>query len=151
VLQNLWVFGPEYSLMSSNEQLQTIIRDYTQQNYEAPDAKDRPDLFLAGNILKQHLPIEFKRPSDVVGRDAEAQAKKYADTLSGRVGMSLQILIIGGEVDPKLQDEYTGKKTSFATYLFIIASARRPRQAASPDSGSQVNLLQLGLVFQGFG
>jgi len=82
-------------------------------------------LFLAGNILKQHLLIEFKRPSDAVGRDAEAQAKKYADTLTGRLGMSLQILIAGGEVDPKLQDEYTGKKTSFAAYRTIIATARR--------------------------
>ena len=91
--------------MASNEQLQSIIRDYTQQHYEGPDAKDRPDLFLAGNTLKQHLLVEFKRPSVAVGRDAEAQANEYADTLTDRLGMSLQILIIGGEVDPKLQDE----------------------------------------------
>ncbi len=122
---NLWVFGPEYTLMASNEQLQSIIRDYTQQHYNGPDAKDRPDLFLAGNILKQHLLIEFKRPSDSVGRDAESQAKKYADTLTGRLGMSLQILIVGGEVDPKLQDEYTGKKTSFAAYRNVIATAHQ--------------------------
>jgi hypothetical protein len=118
------VFGPEYSLMASNEQLQSIIREYADQRYEGPDAKDRPDLFLAGNILRQHLLIEFKRPSVTVGRDAESQAKKYADTLTGRLGMSLQILVVGGEVDPKLQDEYTGKKTSFAAYRFVIASAR---------------------------
>jgi hypothetical protein len=122
---NLWVFGPEYSLMASNEQLQSIIREYTQQHYEGPDAKDRPDLFLAGNILKQHLLVEFKRPSVTVGRKAEAQANEYADTLTGRLGMGLQILIIGGEVDPRLQDEYTGKKTSFAAYRAVIASARR--------------------------
>ena len=66
--------------------------------------------------------IEFKRPSDAVGRDAEAQAKKYADTLTGRLGMSLQILIIGGEVDPKLQDEYTGKKTSVRIQSSTCAS-----------------------------
>lgn len=111
--------------MASNEQLQSIVRDYTQQQYKEPDAKDRPDLFLAGNILKQHLLIEFKRPSDAVGRDAEAQAKKYADTLTVRLRMSLQILIVGGEGDPKLQDEYTGKKSSFAAYRAVTASARR--------------------------
>ena len=122
---NLWVFGPEYSLMASNQQLQSIISEYTQQHYEGADAKDRPDLFLAGNIINQHLLIEFKRSSVTVGRDAEAQAKKYADTLTGRLGMSLQILIVGGEVDPKLQDEYTGKKTSFAAYRAVIASAHR--------------------------
>jgi len=122
---NLWVFGPEYSLMASNQQLQHIIRDYTHAQYTALDAKDRPDLLLAGNILKQHLLIEFKRPSDAVGRDAEAQAKKYADTLTGRLGMTLQVLIVGGEVDPKLQDEYTSKNTSFAAYRAVIGSARQ--------------------------
>ena len=89
---NLWVFGPEYSLMASNRQLRTIIEDYI-----GPDATDRPDLFLAGNVLKQHLLIEFKKPTLTVGRDAESQAKKYADTLTGKLGMPLDILIIGGE------------------------------------------------------
>jgi hypothetical protein len=116
---NLWVFGPEYSLMSSNRQLRTIIEDYT-----GPDATDRPDLFLAGNVLKQHLLIEFKKPTLTVGRAAESQAKQYADTLTGKLGMSLEILIIGGEVDAKLVDEYTGKKTKFASYRAVIASAK---------------------------
>ena len=116
---NLWVFGPEYSLMASNRQLRTIIEDYI-----GPDATARPDLFLAGNILKQHLLIEFKKPTLTVGRDAESQAKKYADTLTGKLGMSLEILIIGGEVDSKLVDEYTGKKTKFASYRLVIATAK---------------------------
>jgi hypothetical protein len=38
--------------------------------------------------------------------------------------MPLEILIIGGEVDAKLVDEYTGKKTKFACYRAIIASAK---------------------------
>lgn len=116
---NLWVFGPEYSLMSSNRQLKTIIEDYT-----GSDATDRPDLFLGGNVLKQHLLIEFKKPTLPVGRDAESQAKKYADTLTSRLGMPLEILIIGGEVDPKLVDEYTGKKTKFTSYRAVIAAAK---------------------------
>jgi hypothetical protein len=73
---NLWVFGPEYSLMASNRQLRTIIEDYA-----GSDATDRPDLFLAGNVLKQHLLIEFKKPTLNVGRDAESQAKKYGAPL----------------------------------------------------------------------
>ncbi|MDH4443528.1 MAG: ATP-binding protein [Akkermansiaceae bacterium] len=116
---NLWVFGPEYSLMASNRQLRTIIEDYI-----GPDATDRPDLFLAGNVLKQHLLIEFKKPTMNVGRKAEFQATTYADTLTGKLGMPLEIFIIGGEVDPKLVDEYTGKKTKFASYRAVIASAK---------------------------
>ena len=67
----LWVFGPEYSLMASNRQLRTIIEDNT-----GSDATDRPDLFLAGNVFKQHLLIEFKKPTLTDGRDAESKAKK---------------------------------------------------------------------------
>lgn len=121
---NLWIFGPEYSLMASNQQLRTIVQDYTNQHYADRDAADRPDLFLGGNMLRQHLLIEFKKPSITVGRDAEAQAKKYADVLTGRLGMSLEIMVVGGEVDPKLQDEYTGKKTKFLAYRAILAGAR---------------------------
>ena len=46
---------------------------------------------------------------------------------SGQAHANLQkaeILVIGGEVDPKLVDEYTGKKTKFASYRAIIASAK---------------------------
>ncbi len=116
---NLWVFGPEYSLMASNRQLRTIIADYI-----GSDETDRPDLFLAGNVLKQHLLIEFKKPTMKVGREAEFQATKYADTLTGKLGMPLEILIIGGEVDSKLVDDYTGKKTKFVSYRAVIASAK---------------------------
>jgi len=70
------------------------------------------------------LLIEFKRPSIAVGRDAENQAKKYADTLTGKLGIGLEILVIGGEVDSKLQDEYTGKQTRFLSYRAVIANAR---------------------------
>ena len=59
-----------------------------------------------------------------LGRDAENQANKYADTLTGKLGIGLEILIIGGEVDAKLQHEYTGKQTRFVSYRSITANAR---------------------------
>ena len=57
-----------------------------------------------------------------------SKAKKYADTLTGKLGMPLDILIIGGEVDSKLVDEYTRKKTKFASYRAIIAIAKTQLQ-----------------------
>ncbi|HYG35486.1 MAG TPA: ATP-binding protein [Clostridia bacterium] len=121
---NFWAFGHEYSLMSSNRTLQGIIADYTQKKYTEKDGADRPDLLLASDFMQRHLLVEFKRPSITVGREAETQAKKYADTLTGRVGIKLDILVIGGEVDPKLQHEYDGKTTRFLSYRAVIAAAR---------------------------
>lgn len=116
---NIWVFGPKYSLMASNQQLQSII-----DGYEGPDANNRPDLLLTASVDCRHLLIEFKRPSITVGRDAEYQAKKYADTLSGRLGMDFEIFIIGGKVDPKLQPQYTATNTKLLAYSTVIATAR---------------------------
>ena len=121
---NLWVFGHEYSLMASNRQLQTIVRDHTAKQYRGTDATDRPDLLLAANIENRHLLVEFKRPSLSVGRAAETQAKTYADTLTGELGITMDILIVGGTVDVKLQEEYTGKRTRFLAYRAVIATAR---------------------------
>lgn len=121
---NLWIFGPEYSLMASNQQLRSIIEDYVGSKYTGDDALHRPDLFLAGNVFKRHLLIEFKKPTLKVGRPAESQAKEYADTLTGHLGVTFDILIIGGEVDPKLAHEYDGQRTKFLSYRAVIEMAK---------------------------
>lgn len=121
---SLWIFGNEYSVMASNRQLQTIINDFTEKLYKGQDATDRPDLLLAANVENRHLLVEFKRPSLTVGRAAELQAVTYADTLTGQLGINLDILVVGGQVDPKLQSEFSGKRTKFLAYRAIIAAAR---------------------------
>ena len=113
-----------YSLMASNMQLRSIVQDYADKEYQGKDATTRPDLLLAANAEGRHLLVEFKRPSITVGRDAESQALKYADTLSGELGISLDILIVGGQVDAKLQSDYSGKRTKFLAYRSVIATAR---------------------------
>lgn len=121
---NLWIFGNEYSLMASNRQLQTIVKDFTDKLYKDKDATDRPDLLLAANVENRHLLVEFKRPALPVGRVAESQAVTYADTLTGQLGISLDILVAGGQVDPKPQSDYSGKRTKFLAYRAVIATAR---------------------------
>ena len=121
---NLWIFGNEFSLMASNRQLKSIIKDFTKKIYRKKDAADRPDLLLAANVENRHLLIEFKRPSDPVGRNAEHQAVTYADTLTGQLGVELDILMVGGKVDPKLQSIYSGNRTRFLSYRSVIANAR---------------------------
>jgi hypothetical protein len=124
-LQNsLWIFGNEYSLMASNRQLRSIVQDLAAKHYKGTDATDRPDLLLAANVEGRHVLVEFKRPSATVGRDAESQAMKYADTLSGQLSISADILIVGGQVDQKLQSDYSGKRTKFLSYRAVIANAR---------------------------
>lgn len=121
---SLWVLGNEFSLIASNRQLQSIVEDYVGEKYRERDAADRPDLLLGSNILGHSVLIEFKRPKLSVGREAEAQAKGYADVITRKLGISLQILVIGGEVDAGLVNEYNGSKTRFLSFRAVIANAR---------------------------
>lgn len=122
--RNLWVFGPQYSLMSSNQQLETIARDCGETVVPHGSNRTRPDLLLSQDGFKNRLLVEFKRPDYEVGRDDETQAKKYADWLKTRLQLSVDIIVIGGTTDPSLCEEYTGKRTQFSSYAKVIADSK---------------------------
>ncbi len=122
--KNLWLFGTQYSLMASNQQLVSIAEQCGEAVSQHPSNKTRPDLLLAQDAFKRRLLIEFKRPSHHVGRDDEAQAKKYADWLKGRLQMSVDIVVIGGTTDSSMCEEYNGKHTQFSSYQKLIADAQ---------------------------
>ena len=121
---NLWIFGVEYSLMFSNQQLKTIVEQFLGKTFSGKNAKKRPDLLLSSSPGHRRLLIEFKRPSIAVDRDAEGQAKKYADALTGELNQPLDILVIGGSVDESLRDEYASRNLCFKSYRGVIADAR---------------------------
>lgn len=122
--KNLWVFGPQYGMMASNITLKRIIDDYIGEQYSGTDAKDRPDLLLNAGPDETRLLIEFKRPSITVGWDAEAQAKKYADTLGEKLNIVPKIIIVGGKVDGKMREEYKNDNIRFMSYVGLISQAR---------------------------
>lgn len=122
--KNLWVFGPQYGMMASNITLKRIIDDYIGEQYSGADAKDRPDLLLNAGPDETRLLIEFKRPSIAVGWDAEAQAKKYADTLGEKLNIVPKIIIVGGKVDGKMREEYKNDNIRFMSYSGLISQAR---------------------------
>jgi hypothetical protein len=122
--KNLWVFGPQYSLMASNQQLGSIAEQCGESVTAHPTNKTRPDLLLSQDAFKNRLLVEFKRPSHEVGRDDEGQAKKYADWLKTQLQMSVDIVVIGGTTDSSLCDEYSGRRTQFVSYAKLIADAQ---------------------------
>jgi len=69
-------------------------------------------------------PMENNPPRPPEAPPARPQTGNYADTLTGQLGIGLDILIVGGQVDPKLQAEYSGKRTKFLAYRAVIATAR---------------------------
>ena len=75
---NLWVLGPEYSLMSSNESLNKIVNRYTAEKFKGNRANKRPDLLLAQDIPDRMLLIEFKKPSITLNRDHQSQGQELS-------------------------------------------------------------------------
>ena len=134
---NLWIFGPEYSLMFSNQQLKTIVEKFLGRTYAEPDADKRPDLLLSSSQDHRRLLIEFKRPSIAVGREAESQAKMYADKLTAELNASLDILVIGGTIDMSLRDEYKSNNLHFRSYNGVIMDARDQLQWLIRELGSR--------------
>ncbi|MBC7833906.1 MAG: ATP-binding protein [Phycisphaerales bacterium] len=125
VERNLWMLGAQYGLIASNRTLKTIVEKYLEKNYSGKRAANRPDLFLGTSVTNQRLLIEFKKPSETVGRDDEAQATKYRDELSQAHGMvNIEVLIVGGKVDAGMSALYQQRETSFKSYEAIIADAR---------------------------
>lgn len=122
--KNLWVFGSQYSLMASNQQLATIAEQCGEAVSPHGTNKTRPDLLLSQDAFRSRLLVEFKRPNYQVGRDDETQAKKYADWLKSRLQLSVDIIVIGGTTDASLCDEYSGKRTQFSSYSKLIADAQ---------------------------
>jgi hypothetical protein len=120
--KSLWVFGAEYSLMSSNETLATAILKYTNEEFTGDRAKKRPDLFLAQNVLRQYLLIEFKRPSHTLNRDDENQAEKYRDDLAPRFG-NIDILVVGGKVDVGMGGRHA-PNIKMTCYADLVSTAR---------------------------
>lgn len=121
---NLWVLGPEYSLMSSNETLRKTIERYTSEKFSGDRANKRPDLLLAQDIPNSMLLIEFKKPSITLTREHQRQAKEYKDDLLQYFGgASMGILIIGGKVSPTISTPVDGD-TRFTSYLDSVSAAR---------------------------
>lgn len=121
---NLWVFGVEFSLMSSNRTLVRTIDDYLGKKYSGNRASKRPDLFLSRNLDNMYLLIEFKRPSLPIGRDQENQAIKYRDDLSKYFSGAIDIFVIGNSVDSNISSQYQQGDVRLLSYSEVIGRAR---------------------------
>jgi hypothetical protein len=120
---NLWFFGAEYSLVSTNKTLAKTIEVYTGEKFVGPNARKRPDLLLAESVSERHLLIEFKRPSHTIDRDDENQAEKYRDDLTPRFG-PIDILVVGGRKSASIQSQYQKADIRLLTYDLVISKAR---------------------------
>jgi Histidine kinase-, DNA gyrase B-, and HSP90-like ATPase len=123
--KNLWVFGRDYALLSSNTTLKSMIKSILGAKYDEPNADQRPDLFLGMNQSRNYTLIEFKRPSHSINRDDIVQAEKYRDALLSKLpNQSINILVIGKGLVSSVSSDSLGQKIVVLSFVGLVASAR---------------------------
>lgn len=127
---SLWLFGPEYSLFSSNITLKRQIEGFLDLRYKGERADNRPDLMLSQNLHNDWLLIEFKRPSHTLKYDDYRQATGYRNEFRQHSMVErIKVLLIGGKRGsdlPQFQDKE--RDVEFVLFSDLISSARRQFQ-----------------------
>lgn len=124
--RNLWVFGMQYNLISSNETNKKIIDEYLGKKYKGKRALKRPDLFLCNKYGGNYLLIEFKRPDVEISRKYELQAQKYRDDIKPYLSTDrkIEILIIGGKICSDILGNDSAPFIKEMTFRNVISQAR---------------------------
>lgn len=125
---NLWIFGPEYSLFSSNQTLQRQVEDYLAQKYRGELANKRPDLLLNENLNGEYLLIEFKRPSHALSFADYQQATGYRHDFLKHVSKPIKVLVIGGKRSGDYPMQNLEPNVSTMLFADINSTARRQIQ-----------------------
>ncbi|MER2554756.1 MAG: ATP-binding protein [Thauera sp.] len=123
--RNLWVFGPEYSLFSSNSTLRRQVEDVLGKTYTGDKADKRPDLLLNENLGGQYLLIEFKRPSHALNHDDYVQAIGYRHELAKYLGSPIQVLLVGGSRSSDFPMDNREPHVEARIFGQVISTARR--------------------------
>ena len=123
---NLWVLGPEFSFLASNQTLAKVIEQYTSDKFSGPRANRRPDLLLVNHPTRHYTLIEFKRPSRTIDRQDINQAEQYRDDLSSRFE-PIDVLVIGGQHDTRM-DRNPPQDVQILSYAGLVSRARSELQ-----------------------
>lgn len=123
--RNLWVFGPEYSLFSSNSTLRRQVEDMLGKTYTGDKADKRPDLLLNENLGGQYLLVEFKRPSHALNHDDYVQAIAYRHELAKYLSSPIQVLLVGGSRSADFPTKNLEPYVKTRVFGQVISTARR--------------------------
>jgi len=121
--RNLWLLEGDFTLLSSNQTVATILKKWADREFTGERAKKRPDLLLCAMLTGRHLLIEFKEPGHSIDRDDETQATKYRDDLRKHFD-PLDVLVIGGRSAPSVDANWRPSGLYVRSYAAVVSAAR---------------------------
>jgi len=137
---NLWVFGVEYSVFSSNKTLKRQVEEYLKKRYTGNREKKRPDLILNVNHAKQYLLVEFKRPSHGLNFKDYQQATTYRNDFVPYTDEKIKVMLIGGKRGQDLPPAQNREpNTRIMIFDEIIGNARNQLNWLLVELGGEVH------------
>ena len=122
----LWVFGPEYSLFSSNQTLKRQVEEFLNKKFIGSKASNRPDLLLNEDLNGRLLLIEFKRPKHPLNFGDYQQATAYRHEFLKHTDQEVEVLLLGGRFSDDLpQPAAREPSVKIMQFRQVISSARR--------------------------
>lgn len=121
-----WIFGPEYSLFSSNQTLKRQVEEFLGKKFVGDRFDKRPDLLLSEDLNGRLLLIEFKRPKHPLNHQDYQQATTYRHEFSRYTDQDIQVVLLGGRMSNDLPRTHL-REPGVTIMLFpqVISSARR--------------------------
>lgn len=135
--KNLWIFGPEYSLFSSNVTLKKQVEIFLDKTYVGANPDQRPDLLLNENLNNEYLLIEFKRPSHPLNHENYVQAISYRHQIGKHTELPIRVLLVGGGLSADFPLGNREPHVSAVVFNQVIATARRQLQWLLRDISQQ--------------
>lgn len=123
---NLWIFGPSYSLFSSNKTLKKQVEKMLNQKYSGLNDNKRPDLMLSENLNGDYLLIEFKKPAHCLTYQDYQQVTGYRNDYRHYTGKAnINIYLIGGKKGNDLPLYDRESSVNIILFIDLISTARR--------------------------
>jgi len=122
---NLWIFGIQFTVFSSNKSLKRQVESHLNQKYTGNRANKRPDLMLSVNHANEYLLIEFKRPSHLLKYEDYQQATAYRNDFVPFTDANIKVLLIGGKRGSGLPPSHNQEpNTNILIFDEIISNSR---------------------------
>jgi len=122
---NLWIFGIQFTVFSSNKSLKRQVESHLNQKYTGSRANKRPDLMLSVNHANEYLLMEFKRPSHSLKYEDYQQATAYRNDFVPFTDANIKVLLIGGKRGSGLPPSYNQEpNTNILIFDEIISNSR---------------------------
>jgi hypothetical protein len=123
---NLWIFGPNYSLFSSNTSLKKQVEKMLNQKYSGLSDKKRPDLMLSEHLNGDYLLIEFKKPVHLLTYRDYQQVTGYRNDYRNYTGKAnITIYLVGGKKGNDLPSSDKEPTVNIVLFNDLISTARR--------------------------